>query len=47
MSRYAVCYECGIELITDEEQEIGLCDKCYEKQCQQKLDELEHPDSGK
>lgn len=37
---------CGKELIYDEEQEVGLCDRCYEERLKQEMDERKHPDDN-
>jgi hypothetical protein len=44
MSVYCVCVDCGVELITDEEQETGRCERCYEEALRLTVEEQKHPD---
>ena len=38
------CDECENDLVTEEEQEVGLCLNCYDEYLQNKIDERRHPD---
>ena len=44
MSHEATCQWCGIVLVSDDEQEEGMCDACYGSIEDQVGEEREHPD---
>jgi len=44
MSSNNYCMDCGLDLLTDEELETGLCETCYDMRLADEKDERRNPD---